>query len=1208
MKINKIETSAFSIASDVEEKLIKEYRGSIQRRYTPLGLFKITRTEEVQKGMFFKKTSFDKKENTFYIDLSHGDLYYTRRGSAFTSHPTLVKDDLIKRIINYPDVVITTLGRLYEFGSMPYNDIYTDVASELKSNGFIEIYERDESQFFNFFRYYLEDDVIMHKYYVRPTFHLPVFSNSRYNMQSVFDVSDTVDDDYEKDDIRFNHDRIAEVLSLFFGGSILLKGVTYLPYIIFEKKDKTEVKTGVTYLLCPKNYKKIKKKFGSEIKLEPIAFSTDMGPGGSVPIEASTINFSHVADLVEVKEKIRQSIIYPLRNPKLAKVFKKKGGGRILFYGPPGCGKTYIARATVGECGLNFFNINTADIISGGEEAGAKNIHGVFDNASKNAPCILFFDEIDALTERRDSEGKGSRALVNQFLIEMDGVENLSENVLVIGSTNAPWALDPALRRAGRFSDMIFIPPPNKETRVELFRLHTKKRPVSSDIDFDQLAELTEGYSSADVKTICDDALEIPWEEAVKGGEARKAGMKDFLSAVGSRASSLKAWYKQAEKEIRKSEEVDLFADLAKHILKHAGGVDEELKPALRFSDVANLDDVKDKIMKSIVYPLKRPEVAKKYKKQAGGGILLYGPPGCGKTYIARATAGECEAMFFNIKITDILTGVLGEPEKRLRHVFDRAARNTPAILFFDEIDALATRRGESDSARTLVNQFLTELDGFSKREGVMVIASTNEPWAVDPAVRRAGRLTDQIYLPPPGKHVRELIFGIHTRERPVSADVDYEKLSELTEGYSSADIKALCDDAIERPWGEVLAGGAERDANNQDFMNALNERKSSLPPWFKLAFEQIHESGEIELFSEMLDDITKYAGGVAAVEKPELRFKDVADLSEAKEKIKKLIVYPLSKPELAVKYARSAGGGILFYGPPGCGKTYLARATAGECDVNFFNVKITDILAGETGESERRLHSIFERAARNTPAILLFDEIDALATRRESAGGGRTLVNQFLTELDGFTKREGLMIVGSTNAPWDIDPALRRAGRFTEQVFIPAPDAESRALIFGIHLKGKPVEKNLDYERLADLTDGFSAADIKACVDAGLERPWTEALSGKSERRAGMKDFEAAVKERSSSLPAWYRLAQKSLSASGEKDLYPGLWSAVSDSKVKGDEDFNNIVYEIKEIREQIEILKGKRANGELDDETFREIYRDLEKQLIRLEAKLNG
>ncbi|MFH1789010.1 MAG: AAA family ATPase [Candidatus Altiarchaeota archaeon] len=1212
MKITKIDTTAFAIPADIEAKLLADTKGPIQKRYAPIGQFKVSRTEEVKEGVFIKKTSFDQRENTFYVDLSHCDMYYTKRGSVFTHKPKIIKDDFFRRIIDYQDIVISTLGQLYEYGSLPYDELDSNVLNELKTQGFIEVYERGESQFFNFLRYYLEDDVIQHKHYVKLSFHLPIFSNKRYNMGSAFELSDKVDDNYEKDAIKFNHDRIAEVMGTFFSGSVSLKGLTYLPYFVVESKTKQGVTSEVKYLVCPKEYKDVKKGFTSEVGLEPISFSTAMGEGGSVPIEASTINFSQVADLTEVKEKIRRAIVHPLKNPELSKAFQKKGGGRILFYGPPGCGKTYIARATVGECGLNFFNINTSDIISGGIEAGAKNIHEVFSNASKNAPCIIFFDEIDALTERRDSEGKSSRAVVNQFLMEMDGVENMSENVLIIGSTNAPWALDPALRRSGRFGDMIFIHPPNLETRAELFRLHTKKRPVASNVDFEKLAELTNEYSSADVKQICDDALEIPWEEAVKGGKPRKADMDDFTTAVGSRSSSLNAWYKQAEKEIRKSGEIGLFADLARHILRHAGGIDQEASPPLKFADVADLDLVKEKIRKSIVQPLAHPEVAAKYKKQAGGGMLLYGPPGCGKTYVARATAGECEAMFFNVKATDILSAEYGEPEKHLQYIFERASHNTPAIIFFDEIDALAPRRESAGKGRTLVNQFLTELDGFKERQGIMVMASTNAPWDVDPALRRAGRLTDQVYVPPPKTEVRSLLFKMHTKDKPVSPDVDFGRLAGLTEGYSSADIKALCDEAVERPWSEAVEGGEERKADLNDFLEVIAQRKSSLPPWFKLAFDQIQDSGEVDLFADMMEDISRHAGGVEASLKPGIDFSHVAGLADAKEKIKRMIVYPLTHPELSEKYDRTAGGGVLFYGPPGCGKTYLARATAGECDANFYNVKITDLLSEELGESERRLQAVFERAAHTTPAIIFFDEIDALAPRRESAGKARRLVNQFLSELDGFVKREGVMVVASTNAPWDVDPALRRAGRFTNQIFIKAPDHEVREQIFRIHAKGKFVDENLDYARLSDLTSGFSSADIKACVDAALERPWSEALSGKPQRKADFTDFEAAIKARNSTLPEWYTLALDQLSKSGEKEVYPELWSILI-SAVKNDDispeprGLSPLEYEIRETKEQIEILNQKKASGEIGNETYIELLKDLEKTLIKLEAKRN-
>jgi transitional endoplasmic reticulum ATPase len=862
MKVSKIYTSSFAINLEEEKKLLSKAQRdtAIGREYLPLGKFHVVVTRECQTGMLFKRTSFDKHENYFYVDLSNAEMYYIKRSGSMRGGIELEKDSLVRRMVDYPDDVIMAIGQLNAYGSIPYDEMNPRIVQFLSSEGLIEIYEPDADQMFNFFRYYLADDVIIRKHFVRPRFHLPNFGNKRYNLDAYIELVGTIDDEYKKAPIRYSHERMYQVLGYLFNGSVVLREVTYMPSILTSSRipgQKSE-KINLFYPICPRGSKKAKVGFTTEERLEPISFMTEMGVAGSVPIESSTINFSSVADMEDVKEKIRQAIVYPLTQPKLAKVYGKKAGGSVLFYGPPGCGKTYIVRATVGECGLNFFNINTSDIMSGGGDAAAKNIHDAFSRASKNAPCILFFDEIDALGGRREESGAGeARIVVNQFLMEMDGVESLSGSVLVIGSTNIPWALDPALRRAGRFTDHFFIPPPNHEARVEIFKIHTRKRPVSPDVNYEKLAELTEGYSSADIKAVCDDALEIPWEDSLKGQPLRKADMNDFLGILKVRKTSLTAWYKLAEKELQKSGESELYSELSNFILSNAGGVDAAAKSNVTFKDVADLASAKEEINRSIVYPIKNPELASKFGKEIGGGVLFYGPPGCGKTYVAKAAAGECDASFFNVKITDIISPELGESEKRLRAVFERASRNTPAILFFDEIDALGGRRESGiGGEKRLVNQFLSEMDGFKSISGIMIVGSTNAPWDVDPALRRAGRFTDQIYIPPPDGGTRVDVFKIHTRNRPVSPDVDFEKLAELTGGYSSADIKAVCDHALEIPWEEAFHGGTERNANMNDFLRTIKERKSSLPPWYLLAEKQVQASGENEFYKDLIADI----------------------------------------------------------------------------------------------------------------------------------------------------------------------------------------------------------------------------------------------------------------------------------------------------------------------------------------------------------------
>ncbi|VVB55377.1 VCP-like ATPase [uncultured archaeon] len=869
MKINKVQTSSFAINRKVEEGFLKAVKsGKGDRGYYPVGKFKVVRSHKVEKGKFFKSTTFDKTENYFYINMFNGDLYYSHRNSVWGGTPNLVKSDFLARIMDYNDSVLSVIGSLYEYGSIDYEALDHGVINELLREGLVRTYEPEVNQLFNFYRLYVEDDQeIYHKVFVKLNMLLPNFDNRRYNLDRFVDVVDFVDDEYRKESIRFSHERIIDVLGYLYGGAAMFTELVYLPFNLSVKTVEGKQTEVYTYPICAKGSHEAKREFATKEKLKPISFMTEMGVSGSVPVESSTITFADVADMTEVKQKIKEAIIYPLKNPQLAKQYQKKGGGSILLYGPPGCGKTYIARATVGECGVNFFNINTSDILSGGSEEAAKNIHDAFMRSSKASPSILFFDEVDALGARREDEEGSARMVVNQFLMEMDGVESLNENVLVLGGTNIPWALDPALRRAGRFTQQIFIPPPDYEARVELFKIHTRKRPIDENIKFDKLAELTEDYSSADIKAVCDDALEVPWTEALEGKPSRKSSMEDFLSVIHNRSSSITAWYRIAEKHIKESGEVDLYPDLAKYILTHAGGVEKAAVPPITFSDVADLSAAKEIINRVIIYPMKNPQLAKKFGQVVGGGVLLYGPPGCGKTYLARATAGECKANFFNVRITDVISAKAGESEMRLHSIFERAAQNAPAIVFFDEIDALAPRREDMvGDEKRLVNQFLTELDGFQKLEGVMVVGGTNAPWDVDPALRRSGRFTNQVYVSPPDAEVRKDIFRIHTKNKPVAADLNLEVLAEKTEGYSSADIKALCDHALEIPWVEALHGGKERPAGMDDFLRVVKNQANSLHPWFQLAVRQLKESGEADFYKEMLSDIEAALSKVDAV------------------------------------------------------------------------------------------------------------------------------------------------------------------------------------------------------------------------------------------------------------------------------------------------------------------------------------------------------
>ncbi len=896
MKIKRVETRSFAISVRSEKKTEGKFRGGllhgifnrlfvheetgIVKSYRFLAKFKVSRLEEVHTGVVGEKKIYETKENFFYIDLSNLDFY------VIQGH-RISRLDIIRKIINLPPESIVLLGDLMRTGFMYKDEVDRHALFNLQSIGYIGEYKDTLLILFKWAWDELhpeEAEKTVVKDRIKTTARIPHFDDKCYDLSSFLQETDTIDDTYSKDTIKYSVDTISKILSELFNARVGLVGVTFMPYItaVYTRADKHQTKSPERHFpVCFLHDFRSKKKGG--VKLKPIALSTSISAEGSVPIEEATIDFSDVGGMEDVKKEIREAIIYPLTKPELAKEFGKKGGGAILLYGPPGCGKTYIARATIGECGVPFFNVNINEIVSRGVEEEAESLHKVFEEAAKNSPSVIFFDELEAIGGRRTGKtGHAEKMEVDQFLMEMDGVEGLGKDVLIIAATNVPWNIDPALRRSMRFTKQIFIPPPDLEAREQIFRIHLKGKPVAEIIDYKLLAEKTEDYSSSDIKAICDRAAEIPWEEALRGGESRKIGMRDFLYAIGKQKSSLIPWFKAAHKELRKSGEETLFDEFARHIMKYGGGVDRVEKPGINFSDVGDLEGVKEEIRKCIVYPLTRPDLSREFKKEVGGSLLFYGPPGCGKTHIARATAGECDVAFFNVRITDILSEKTGESEKNIQGIFERASRNVPAILFFDEIDAIAGRRDQAgtEQGKRLIDAFLTEMDGFKKTSGLVIIAATNVPWNIDPALRRSERFTKQIFIPPPDLEAREQIFRIHLKGKPVAESIDYRRLAGLMEGYSSSDIKALCDRAAEIPWEEALRGGESRKIETRDFIEVIGKYRTSLTPWYRSAEKQITESGEEDIYKELLDNIREFGGIVTS----EDRFKKI--LEEEKPKL----------------------------------------------------------------------------------------------------------------------------------------------------------------------------------------------------------------------------------------------------------------------------------------------------------------------------------
>lgn len=488
------------------------------------------------------------------------------------------------------------------------------------------------------------------------------------------------------------------------------------------------------------------------------------------------------------------------------------------------------------------------------------------------------------------------------------------------------------------------------------------------------------------------------------------------------------------------------------------------------FEDIGGLGAQLQRVREIIELPLLFPEVFAHLGIEAPSGVLLHGPPGCGKTLTARAAAQEIRATFFSISGPEIVHKFYGESEAHLRTLFEQAAANRPAIVFLDEIDAIAPSREkvQGEVEKRVVAQLLALMDGIARRSQVIVIAATNRPNALDPALRRPGRFDREIMIPVPDPAGRLEILRIHARGMPLAGDVDLEHLARATHGYVGADLEALCREAAMSRLRRILP--------EIDF--ALDE-----VPEERLAGVTV----TMEDFLAAFHEVQPSALREVSIEVPAVRWDEIGGLDEVKARLRAVFEWPLHHPELFERAAVRPTRGILLQGPPGCGKTLLAQAMASESRVNFIAVKGPEILSQFVGESEERLRDVFRKARLASPCILFFDEIDSLFPVRGDGGGdSRTterVLSQFLAELDGIEELKDVLVLGATNRLDLLDPALLRPDRFDEVLEVPLPDAATRRRIFEVHLRGKPLAVEPDLDKLASSTEGLSGAEIAEAV-----------------------------------------------------------------------------------------------------------------------------
>ncbi len=503
--------------------------------------------------------------------------------------------------------------------------------------------------------------------------------------------------------------------------------------------------------------------------------------------------------------------------------------------------------------------------------------------------------------------------------------------------------------------------------------------------------------------------------------------------------------------------------------------VDISRIPKVTYEDIGDLEEAKQKIRELVELPLKHPELFRRLGIEPPKGILLYGPPGCGKTLLAKAVATESEAYFIAINGPEIMSKFYGESEQRLREIFEEAKTHAPAIIFIDEIDAIAPKREEvtGEVEKRVVAQLLALMDGLETRGDVIVIGATNRPSALDPALRRPGRFDREIEIGVPDRQGRYEILLVHTRNMPLADDVDLHKVAEITHGFVGADLAALCREAAMKALRRYLP--------------KIDLEEESIPP-------EVLDSIEVTMddFMRAFREITPTALREVEIEIPSVRWEDVGGLYDVKQELREAVEWPLKYPESFKRLGIKPPKGILLYGPPGCGKTLLAKAVATESGANFVAVKGPEIFSKWVGESERAIREIFRKARQVAPCVVFLDEVDAIAPMRGMSIGDsmvtERVVSQLLTEMSGIENLEGVVVIGATNRPDILDPALLRPGRLDRLIYVPPPDFMSRLEILKIHTRNMPLAEDVDLEELARATEGYSGSDLEVLVrEAGM-------------------------------------------------------------------------------------------------------------------------
>jgi len=545
------------------------------------------------------------------------------------------------------------------------------------------------------------------------------------------------------------------------------------------------------------------------------ATDVELLPQATRPLEEEKIpevTYEDLGGLHEEIKKVREMIELPLKHPELFERLGIEPPKGILLHGPPGTGKTLLAKAVANESGARFFVINGPEVMSKFYGESEENLRKIFEQAEKNAPSIVFIDELDAIAPKREEvKGEVEKRVVSQLLTLLDGLKSRGK-IIVIGATNIPNSIDPALRRPGRFDREIELGVPNKEGRKEILQIHTRGMPLAKNVDLDKIAEITYGYVGADIAALCKEAAMHAVRRVLPDISVIKSEgpiPQDILKKL----VVTKEDFDQAQKMVEPSAMREVLIEV----------------PNVKWDDIGGLEDVKNLLRETVEWPLKYSDSFKRLGIRPPAGVLLYGPPGTGKTLLAKAVANESGANFISVKGPELLSMWVGESEKHIRDVFRRAKQVAPCIIFFDEFDSLVPRRGitaDSHVTERVVSQLLAEMSGLEELHGVIVIAATNRPDMIDPALLRPGRLDRQILVHTPDEKARLDIFRVHTKNMPLAEEVNLDSLARQTQGFSGADIEAICREAA------MSALRINKNANTvtkKDFENGMSDTKPSL-------------------------------------------------------------------------------------------------------------------------------------------------------------------------------------------------------------------------------------------------------------------------------------------------------------------------------------------------------------------------------------------